>query len=363
MQRTIIAIISVRFTTITRYDPTKKMEASSGMRITKTNLFRKKFSSVLVFVTCLLLVMTLMPSPSAFSQEKEKEEISYDIAVSAISIAVTVKDKKGRYVTGLSKENFTIYENDEEKKITYFSQDSDAPLSLTVLLDVSGSMDLQDKLDESKEALGYLIKYLLDPEDEISLLIFADGEVEVALNFSKDKKRFLSLLEATEAYGQTALNDAVAVSPEFANRGGNEKRALLLITDGIENDSEYSPEQAIEVARRVDIPIYTIGYKIPISEQYLKKYKSSPLVSPSSIVYSLKRFAYATGGKAFFTDEPSRMKLTLRKIVQEIGHQYILGFTSYKDPKNDYRKIRVVTSNKKYNVRTREGYYSGEIKD
>ncbi|MBN1224565.1 MAG: VWA domain-containing protein [Candidatus Aminicenantes bacterium] len=323
----------------------------------------KRPPAVFLVLTALWAALILGFSSFLFSQEKEDKEIRYDIAVSAISIAVTVQDTKGRYINDLNVDDFTIYENDEKKSINYFSHDFDAPLSLTVLLDVSGSMALQDKLKESKEALAYLIEYLLDPQDEISLLIFADGEVEVASNFSKDKAEFLSILEKTEAYGQTALNDAVAVSPEFANKGANEKRTLLLITDGIENDSEYSPEQAIEVARRVDIPIYTIGYKIPLSEQYLKKYKRSPLVSPSSIAYSLKRFSYATGGKAFFLDEPGRMKLTLRRIVQETGHQYILGFTSYKDPNNDYRKIKVVTSKKKYKVRTREGYYSGEIKD
>jgi len=317
----------------------------------------------------LLALSAAFPATSSslfFAQEKgqkKQKEISYDIAVSAISIAVTVQDNKSRFINDLTLEDFAIYENGEKREINYFNHDFEAPLSLTVLLDVSGSMALQNKLAESKDALVYLLEYLLDSRDEISLLIFADGEVEVAANFSKDKSRFLSVLQSTEAYGQTALNDAVAVSPEFANKGSNEKRALLLITDGIENDSEYSPEQAIEVARRVDIPIYTIGYKIPLSEQYLKKFKRSPLVSPSSIAYSLKRFSYATGGKAFFIDEASRLKLAMRTIFQEMGHQYILGYTSYKDPRNEYRKIKVVASKEKYKVRAREGYYSGEMKN
>jgi Ca-activated chloride channel family protein len=298
----------------------------------------------------------------SFGQEKKNEEIGYDIAVSAISIAVTVQDKKGRNINDLTEEDFLIYENNRKRDITYFSHDYEAPLSLTVLLDVSGSMALQDRLKESKEALRYLIKHLLDDQDELSLLIFADGEVEVATSFSKDKSEFLSVLESTEAYGQTALNDAVAVSPDYANKGGNEKRALLLITDGIENDSEYSPEQAIEVARRVDIPIFTIGYKIPLSEQYLKKYKRSPTTTATNIVVSLEKFSKATGGKAFFLDYTVAFIMALREMIDELSHQYIIGYTSYTDPESDYRKIRVVTSNKKHRVRTREGYYSGKKK-
>ncbi len=313
----------------------------------------------------ILLLWLLIPSmfSPSYAQDKKNEEIRYDIAVSAISIAVTVQDKKGRLINDLREEDFRVYENNQRRDITYFSHDFDAPISLTVLLDVSGSMALQDRLKESKEALEYLIKHLLDDQDEISLLIFADGEVEVALNFSKDKNGFLSILERTDAYGQTALNDAVAVSPDFANRGEYEKRALLLITDGIENDSEYSPDQAIEVARRVDIPIYTIGYKIPLSEQYLKKYKRSPTTTAANIVESLEKFSRATGGKAFFLDYSVAFIMALREIVAELSHQYIIGYTSYTDPKSDYRKIRVVTSDKKHRVRTREGYYSGEKKE
>jgi VWFA-related protein len=313
-----------------------------------------------VFLLCALVLCVFSPS---YAQEDKDKELGYDIAVSAISIAVTVQDKKGRNINDLTEEDFRIYENNIRRNITYFSHDYEAPLSLTVLLDVSGSMALQDRLKESKEALEYLIKHLLDDQDEISLLIFADGEVEVAMNFSKDKANFLSVLERTEAYGQTALNDAVAVSPDFANRGESEKRALLLITDGIENDSEYSPEQAIEVARRVDVPIYTIGYKIPLSEQYLKKYKRSPKTTAVSIVDSLGKFSQATGGKAYFLDYTVAFIMALREIIGELSHQYIIGYTSYSDPESDYRKIRVVTSNKKHRVRTREGYYSGEKKE
>jgi Ca-activated chloride channel family protein len=313
------------------------------------------FSGFFIF---LFLVVMSEASLLSFFQETKKEGLEHHISVNAISIAVTVQDKRGRYINDLTEEDFTIYENNMKKDITYFKHEFKAPLSLTVLLDVSGSMALQDKLEESKEALDYLVTYLLSPHDEVSLLIFADGDVEVAVRFSIDKNDFLTVLKETEAYGQTALNDAVAVSPEFANKGRNEKRALLLITDGIENDSHYSPEQAVEIARRVDVPIYTIGYKIPLSEQYLRKYKRASALTSSGIVDSLERFSRATGGKAFFINQAQQYKIAFREIKRELSHQYILGYTSHRDLKNEYRRIKVVTSKKKYKVRTREGYYS-----
>lgn len=316
-------------------------------------------SVILIFV---FTAMINVSSLSSFSQETKNKKTSHTVAVSAISIAVTVQDKKGRYINDLTKEDFSIYENNEKRDLTYFNHDFKAPLSLTVLLDVSGSMAIQDKLKESKESLKYLASFLLSLDDEFSLLIFADGEVEVAMNFSNYKNYFLNVLDKTEAYGQTALNDAVTVTPEFANKGNNEKRAILLITDGIENDSQYSHFQAVEIARRVDIPIFTIGYKIPLSDQYLRKYKHSPSLTSSGIVYSLERFSRATGGKAFFLNQAEELKNALREIKKELSYQYILGYTSYRNQDNEYREIKVITSKKKYRVRTREGYYSGEKK-
>ena len=323
---------------------------------------QRKFLPLSVILIFVFAAMINVFSLSSFSQETKNKKTSHTVAVSAISIAVTVQDKKGRYINDLTKEDFSIYENNEKRDLTYFSHDFKAPLSLTVLLDVSGSMALQDKLKESKESLKYLATFLLDLDDEFSLLIFADGEVEVGMNFSNNKNYFLAILEKTEAYGQTALNDAVTVTPEFANKGNNEKRAILLITDGIENDSQYSHYQAVEIARRVDIPIFTIGYKIPLSDQYLQKYKHSPLLTSSGIVYSLGRFSRATGGKAFFINQAEELKTALREIKKELSHQYILGYTSYRNQENEYREIKVITSKKKYKVRTREGYYSGEKK-
>jgi len=315
-----------------------------------------KSSVILSFIAGFLFLSTF----PAFPQVSRKKSIDHDIAVIAVSFAVTVQDRRGRAVNDLAREDFTVLENGEKKEITYFSRDFEAPLSLTVLLDVSGSMALLNKMEECKKVLAFLAAFLMGPQDEISLLIFADGEVEVAVDFSRTREDFLSVLEKTEAYGQTALNDAVAVSPEYANRGTNEKRALLLITDGVENDSQYSYEQAVEIAGRVDVPIYTIGYKIPMSETVLKKYKRISDLTPFGIMTSLESFSEATGGRAFFLTQPEELRPVFIQIKQELSYQYILGYTSHSDPTGGFRQIDVIPSKRRFRVRTREGYYSGD---
>ncbi|HVP90369.1 MAG TPA: VWA domain-containing protein [Terriglobales bacterium] len=307
-------------------------------------------------VAALLLAAIAAPA-LAQVPKKKAEDIRVDVTVTAVTIAVTVQDKaEHRYINDLTQKDFTVYENNERRTITHFNHDFDAPLSLAVLLDVSGSMAVQDKLEEAKVGLRNMVTDVLAPRDEVSLLIFADGQVEVAAPFSADRTVFLRELDKVQAYGQTALNDAVAVSPEFADRGRNEKRALLLVTDGVENDSQLSPDQALEIARTVDVPIYTIGYKIPLSDQLLKSLKRGKAVTSTGIVETLTKFSRATGGKAFFVDRPGDMYAILRGLKQEQSHQYIIGYTSYKDETGQYRRIRVETSNKRYKVRTREGY-------
>jgi len=289
------------------------------------------------------------------AQEQVQDKSAHEYVVRAITLAVTVQDGKGRFINNLAQKDFTIFENNRKKPITYFNHDFGAPLSLTILLDVSGSMALQNKLEECKEVLRSLATRLLRPRDEIALLLFADGQVEVAAKHSADKTLFLKELENAKAYGQTALNDAVAASPEYATRAGNEKRALLLVTDGLENDSQSTPEQALEIARRVDVPIYTIGYKIPLNEQ-LAGLKRREGTTSAGIVATLEKFSKATGGKAWFLNEPTDLADVVRDIRNEQTHQYIIGYTSYQDTSDLYRWIRVTTPNYKHKIRTRQGY-------
>jgi Ca-activated chloride channel family protein len=306
-------------------------------------------------VVSLLACLAAWPPAAVFAQEKVQDQAAHEYVVRAITLAVTVQDAKGAFINNLTEKDFTIYENNKKKPITYFMHDFGAPLSLTVLLDVSGSMAIDNKLAECKPVLRDLATRILRYRDELGLLLFADGQVEVGAKHSTDKTEFLKVLEKTEAYGQTALNDAVAVSPEYATRAKNEKRAILLITDGVENDSQATPEQALAIARRVDVPIYIIGYKIPLAEQ-LTAHKRSAGLTAAGIVETLEKFARATGGKAWFLNQPTDLAEVVREIKAEQAHQYIIGYTSYQDTADLYRWIRVTTPKTKYRIRTRQGY-------
>jgi len=313
---------------------------------------RRWLSSLLAWGGLFLL---LLPGSAQEKKEVKPPKVAYNVTVNAVTLSVTVQDRKGRYINNLEKTDFVVYENNERKEITYFQHDERAPISFTVLLDVSGSMALENKFEEIRQALRLLAREILSPQDELALLVFADGEVEVAARHSLDRKGFLEALEKEKAYGKTALNDAVAASPQYAIRAKNEKRALILITDGIENDSVTTPEQALEIARRVEIPIYVIGYKIPKAEEILARHKRKSGLTLQSIVYTLNLFAEATGGKAFFLDNTEELLSAFYEIKKEQSHQYLIGYTSYREDER-YRKIRVETRQGNYRIRTRQGY-------
>ncbi len=293
---------------------------------------------------------------TSLPQDKPQELRGSEVSVTSVTFAATVKTRGGKFVNDLERDDFTVFENGTRQVLTHFQHDFLAPSSLTILLDVSGSMALQDKMKESTDALRGLVSSGLRPGDEIALLIFADGEVEVASGYSTDTAPLLDVLEKTYAFGKTALNDAVAVSPEFARRGRNDKKALLLITDGVENDSQFSPAEAAETARKVDVPIYTVGYKIPLDEQLLAKHTKAAGLTSAGIVESLTGFSRATGGKAYFARTPEEMNKALEEVRRELSHQYILGYTSHADASVKYRRIKVVARDKRLVIRTREGY-------
>ena len=106
----------------------------------------------------------------------------------------------------------------------------------------------------------------------------------------------------------------------------------------------------------MDVPIYAIGYKIPMSEQFLLRYKRSEKLTRTDIVEALQKFSEATGGKSYFLGAPGELHAALAEIVGELSHQYILGYTTYTNPTDEYRRITVLTSNKRHRVRTRQGY-------
>jgi Ca-activated chloride channel family protein len=272
--------------------------------------------------------------------------------VRLVLLPVSVEDRRGRRVGDLTEDDFRVYEDRVPQEIDFFSVEFQEPLAVAFLLDVSGSMRQLGKLEAAKEAIRYFVDNLR-PRDRFGLVCFADDQVAWVTEFTSDRERFLERLDVQEGYGQTALNDAVAETPRLVFEDDIEiKKAIVLITDGVDNSSRLSADQAIEAAQRVSVPIYTIGFS-SVPEYLLDKGEYAYNIG------IIQKFSAETGGAMFVVRDPDELKEAAAKIEEELRHQYLIGYyPSRRYWDGAYRALQLETRNRRHVIRTRKGYYA-----
>lgn len=275
-----------------------------------------------------------------------------EVAVRLVLLPASVEDKKGRFVPGLTASDFKLLDERIPQEIKYFSVESDEPVAIAFLLDVSGSMRQSGKLDAAKEAIRHFVDQLR-PQDRFALICFADEQVSWVTQFTSDRTRFLERLQVQEGYGQTALNDAVAAAPKLVDQSVQGRKAIVLITDGVDNASRLTVHQAIETARSIEVPIFTVGFTtIPWEDE-----KKSADMGVNMAV--LRLFADETGGEVFVVRDPDEMKEAVFRISTELRHQYLIGYSPGQTSWDGrFRYVNLQARNGRYVVRTRKGYYA-----
>ncbi len=270
--------------------------------------------------------------------------------VQLVMLPTAVLDKRGRLVRGLDAEDFELYENAQPQQIRYFSSDTTEPVSIAFMLDLSGSMRQLDKLLHAKEAIRFFIDEL-EPSDQFALIGFADEQVAWISEFTQDRERFLLRLSVQEGYGQTALHDAVAAAPGLVDTRLGGRKAIVLITDGVDNFSRMEQRAALDLARRTHVPIYAIGF-LSVDPDHL-----SPDVLETHFE-TLRTLAEETGGRVFAVHDPSELKEAVNAIDNELRFQYVIGYyPSEKGAEGEFRRVQLEVG-KRLAVRTRTGYYS-----
>lgn len=270
--------------------------------------------------------------------------------VRMVLLPTSVTDKKGRNIRDLSKEDFRLFDDQQPQDIGYFASESREPISVAFVLDVSGSMRQMDKMDHAKEAIRFFVDQLR-PDDRFALICFADDQVAWITEFTSDRWNFLRRLGVQEGYGQTGLNDAIAATPGLVDAGIKGRKAIVLITDGVDNHSQLSIEEAVETARRVSVPMYTIGF-MSVAENMLPK---------GTVKTNLEVLRYVsdqTGGHLFAVHDPMELKEAVAQVDAELRHQYVLGY--YPEPgkfDGSFHEILVETDKRRFVVRARKGYY------
>ena len=249
------------------------------------------------------------------------------VDVDLVLVPVTITDPMNRLVTGLDKENFSLFEGKEAQLIKTFSSE-DAPVSLGVIFDMSGCMS--SKIERAREAVVEFFK-TANPQDEFFMITFADKPEEIA-DFTQSVEEIQGKLVYTVPKGRTALLDAIYLGISKMRQAKFSKKALLIISDGGDNHSRYTEGEIKSLAKESDVLIYAIGiydHYFPTEEERL-----GPAL--------LTEISELTGGRTFTIDNPNDLADVATKIGIELRNQYVLGYR----PKNGtrdgkWRKIKV----------------------
>lgn len=268
-----------------------------------------------------------------------------------VVIPVTVTDPTNRFVLGLEKEDFTILEDGVQQKITQFSGE-DAPLSVGIVVDTSGSMGF--KMDTSRRAVSEFLK-TMNAQDEAFLIQVAD-KAEIVQEFTGDMRQIEDHMETLHSGGLTALLDAVELGVREMKKAKNPRKALVIVSDGGDNNSRYTATDIKDVVKEADTQVFAFGVFDPVIFPQL----SAEEVSGPRL---LAQIADQTGGRAFGASQFSQLPGIAEKIAIELRNQYVLAYAptnSERDGK--YRKVEVKVKQPPglpaLKARWRLGYYA-----
>ena len=289
---------------------------------------------------------TATPGPPVEDESNKPVTLRTDL----VTLTLTVTDLYGRYVSGLGKKAFSVFDNNAEQDITYFS-DSDAPVSVGILFDVSGSMS-GDKINKARKALERFIA-TSHPSDEYFLIAF-NNRAQLLLDRTRDGEAVIQKLTLVEPKRNTALYDAVYLGVDRVTHGAHQKRALLIISDGQDNSSRYNFNEVRRAMKESDVVTYAVG--IMDSHDI-----GNPLGMQGQAF--LDELTSVTGGKSFYPTTDVELDEIFERIALELRHQYSIGYTP-KDfqPDGKWRKVKVKVKPPRglprLTVRSRDGYYA-----
>jgi len=268
--------------------------------------------------------------------------------VNLVLVPVTITDPMNRFVTGLDQENFTVFEDKSQQEIRHFSSE-DAPVSIGVIFDMSGSM--ASKIERAREAVVEFLKSA-NPQDEFFMIAFSDKPEEIS-DFTQSMEEIQGKLLFTAPKGRTALLDAIYLGISKMRQAKYPKKALLIISDGGDNHSRYTESEIKSMAKEADMLIYAIG----IYDHFMATEEER--LGPAL----LSEIAELTGGRAFTIDNPNDLADVATKIGIELRNQYVLGYRP-KNPVHDgkWHKIKVKLIPPKglpaLHVYAKTGYYA-----
>src|SRR5262245_47858903 len=278
---------------------------------------------------------------------------TFKAGVDLVTVSVVVKNRDGRPVTGLSRQDFELVDAGRVRNIADFRSEP-APVSLAVLLDTSGSMQIDPKWPNAREAITRLAAELQAGRDQIALLTF-DDELHEVQPYTTTPSDVVRGLRSVRPWGSTALYDAVVQAGRTLATQGASRRAVVVVTDGLDNRSRSTAAGASAVVSSVDMPVYTIV--VTSAHDRAEDEAVGGDRSATRSAGTLENLSQWTGGALFQGSTRAESDAAVRQIVSELRYQYVLSFES--GTPAGWHPLTVRVRDGKYVVRTRSGYVAG----
>jgi VWFA-related protein len=348
----------------------------------------------------LFSALGLLPALRLLGAPQEQPKPTFSTGVKVVNLFANVRDKTGAIVKDLTKDDFLLDEDGRAQQIRYFSQESDLPLTLGLLVDTSGS---QRRLIEEERAASYrFFEQVLRPEKDVAFVIHFDFEVELLQDITSSRRLLEKALENLESPAQprqqqqspqqypqqypypggggrrrggmgggrppmgggsggshsgggTMLYDAVLLAADELMRKQSGRKALILLTDGVDTGSKVSLSSAIEAAQRADTLVYSILFEDPQAYGGVFGRIGTGMPNGRKVLEQISR---ETGGRLCEVSKKQTLAKVYDEIDEDLRHQYSLGDSPDRaDDARGYHKIHLATKQKGLTVQTREGYY------
>jgi Ca-activated chloride channel homolog len=308
-------------------------------------LFAEIAAALFFIASCLMAAQSDKPITAPPKSDRPE---SIRINVELVNVAFSVRDKKGKLVNDLAKEDFKIFENNVEQSVTNFARETDLPLAVALLIDASAS--IREKLTFEQEATIDFFHTTLRRKVDRGMLVSFDVAIDILQDFTDDPDLLTKAARKIKSGGGTKMFDAIYLAcQEKLKNDPAPRRALILISDGDDNSSNQDIGTVIDIARRADASIYAISTN---SSGFFG------MASPK-LDKVLKTLADETGGQALFPFKAEDLAKSFLDISQELRSQYSLAYRST-DPLRDgaFRSLRIECARKDMKIKTRKGYYA-----
>jgi VWFA-related protein len=273
---------------------------------------------------------------------------TFKSAISLVPISAVVRDGRGRLVTTLTAADFEVWDNGESRRIIEFQNDAAGAVTLAVLVDMSGSMEMGRKMDLARDVLARLSAGLQNGRDEASLFTF-DAALYEAQPFTVMPASFDATLTGAP-FGSTSLYDGIAETAKRLQSRPGRRRAIVVVTDGIDTSSALTAPEVSALASSIDVPVYVIATVASIDRP---DDDAASAGEPSADIYDLARW---TGGDFMWVSDAADAAAGTARIFADLRHQYLIAIES--SAHEGWRPLDVRVRGKRLNVRTRGGYFS-----